>query len=833
MTNPYPLPRETRETSVISGDGRATYGPLNFKIWDGVDVVAFVSREAGGFAFEAVTVEKTSAQPLDDFSVTFTPALQAGDLAFVQAKRVHERLTDVIRGGALSGAALEAELSRQGTVLQELRRDLDRAFALGPGTNAPPPLGPLQGGRTIAVSADGARLEYGLSTPELIELRDAAEAARDAALLTNGSGARYVFSAETNDADPGDGKLRLSATQQATALTIRADALDMNGVDVSGILDAFDDSTSATKGRLRIYKVDDPTKWLVFDVTALASPAGYRNITVENIAASETSPFEGGDTVLLSFQPAGERGSDGVFSQVATQEIAETGADNIAGMTSLRTVNQIRYSLGHINLFDHMTRAQQLAFINRTFEPGGQASLQAALDALPSTKGKIYVPECGGKLWMDDSTVSEFAARGIGPYHVRIQDKDDWIFDGGEMEITATDDHTLPQTFFIFRCNGHEFGRVHGIGNNTGLTAIQNNGMFFQYCATEFYVHDISTDGYQGSQIVGNFQFDAVYENIKQKLGVNASGFDVASWQNMKVINHTCVGQQSGQGFHMIYDFPNSPNNNPGYNETGKVLRENRTNNIRYTNPDVSGCVTGVSFSDVGGDIYIKDGRIWNNGGATGDYWCGVLFQATAAGVSDGGGASVNLNIEGTDIYSNGRAGETSGLNGGVLVNSNEAVMHLHIHPSTKIHDNATAGIVNFGASVLRMDGADFRDRFGALQTTKIRNPASLKKPTTALSIDTSSLITNCPGINPVGFVGGIHTVPAVPAGTGVGNLRRNTNPYPCRVSWAGGAGVAIRDARSDFESVVLGDPKSIVLQPGEAIFFTTTVPSSWQWYGL
>jgi|GEM_PF-3663629 len=647
---------------------------------------------------------------------------------------------------------------------------------------------------------------------------------------------RYVFSTTITDSDPGNGRLRLSATQQDAALTVRADTLDINGSDVSGILDAFDDSTSTTKGSLRLYKVSDPTKWLVFDVTALAAPAGYRNITVSNVAGSDTSPFADGDTVLLSFQPTGEKGAagdDGAFSEVATQAEAETGADNTAGMTPLRVVNQIRYSLGHINLFDHMTRAQQLAFINRTFEPGGQASLQAALDALPSTKGKIYVPECGGKLWMDDSTVSEFSARGIGPYHVRIQDKDDWIFDGGEMEITATDDHTLPQTFFIFRCNGHEFGRVHGIGNNTGLTAIQNNGMFFQYCATEFYVHDISTDGYQGSQIVGNFQFDGVYENIKQKLGVNASGFDVASWQNMKVINHTCVGQQSGQGFHMIYDFPNSPNNNPGYNETGKILRENRTNNIRYTNPDVSGCVTGVSFSDVGGDIYIKDGRIWNNGGATGDYWCGVLFQATAAGVSDGGGASVNLNIEGTDIYSNGRAGETSGLNGGVLVNSNEAVMHLNIHPSTKIHDNATAGIVNFGASVLRMEGADFRDRFGALQTTKIRNPASLKKPTTALSIDTSSLITNCPGINPVGFVGGIHTVPAVPAGTGVGNLRRNTNPYPCRVSWAGGAGVAIRDARSDFESVVLGDPKSIVLQPGEAIFFTTTVPSSWQWYGL
>lgn len=131
---------------------------------------------------------------------------------------------------------------------------------------------------------------------------------------------RYVFSTTITDSDPGNGRLRLSATQQDAALTIRADTLDINGVDVSGILDAFDDSTSAVKGSLRIYKVSDPTKWLVFAVTALASPSGYRNITVSNIAASETSPFDDGDTVLLTFTPAGDKGQTG-----------NTGADGADG----------------------------------------------------------------------------------------------------------------------------------------------------------------------------------------------------------------------------------------------------------------------------------------------------------------------------------------------------------------------------------------------------------------------------------------------------------------------------------------------------------------------
>lgn len=151
---------------------------------------------------------------------------------------------------------------------------------------------------------------------------------------------RYVFSTTITDSDPGNGKLRLSATQQDAALTIRADTLDVNGVDVSGILDAFDDSTSATKGSLRIYKVSDPTKWLVFDVTALASPAGYRNITVSNVAASETSPFDDGDTILLSFQPTGERGQVGPAGSGSTYDtiaLAE-GASIDAGIDGLTTL---------------------------------------------------------------------------------------------------------------------------------------------------------------------------------------------------------------------------------------------------------------------------------------------------------------------------------------------------------------------------------------------------------------------------------------------------------------------------------------------------------------
>ncbi|RIY03268.1 hypothetical protein D3218_00385 [Aureimonas flava] len=126
MTNPYPLPRETRESAPFAGDGRATYGPFDFRIWDVDDVVAEVSRGYAEYTLEAVRATKVANQPFDDFSVTFDPPLGGEDVAIVSSRRLQERLGDVTRGQSISSAALERELSIVGTVLQELRRDLDK-----------------------------------------------------------------------------------------------------------------------------------------------------------------------------------------------------------------------------------------------------------------------------------------------------------------------------------------------------------------------------------------------------------------------------------------------------------------------------------------------------------------------------------------------------------------------------------------------------------------------------------------------------------------------------------------------------------------------------------
>lgn len=121
----------------------------------------------------------------------------------------------------------------------------------------------------------------------------------------------YTFSTTTTDADPGNGFLRLDNATQNTATTIRADLVGTDGTTWTSVIDTFDDSTSTITGQIRLFKASDASKWLIFNVTALASPSGYKNITVANVSGSAASPFTNGDSICLTFTRTGDKGTTG------------------------------------------------------------------------------------------------------------------------------------------------------------------------------------------------------------------------------------------------------------------------------------------------------------------------------------------------------------------------------------------------------------------------------------------------------------------------------------------------------------------------------------------
>ena len=138
----------------------------------------------------------------------------------------------------------------------------------------------------------------------------------------------YAFSATTTDSDPGDGTLRLSNSTQNASTVIRADLMDSTAQDWSAILSTFADSTNTVKGYIRLFSNVYPYKFLLFSVSAVASPTGYKNISVSNVGSSTSSPFSDGDLITLCFERVGDVGATG-----ATGPTGPTGATGATGPT--------------------------------------------------------------------------------------------------------------------------------------------------------------------------------------------------------------------------------------------------------------------------------------------------------------------------------------------------------------------------------------------------------------------------------------------------------------------------------------------------------------------
>lgn len=153
----------------------------------------------------------------------------------------------------------------------------------------------------------------------------------------------YTFSTTTTDADPGAGTLRLDNATQSSATTVRMDLLDSAATDWTAMIDSFTTSNAAIKGTLRVVKAGDPTKWLQFNMTAAASPSGYRNLTVTNTGASTASPFSNGDNIIVLFTRSSSAGPSGTVLRHVTSVTSSAtptpnySIDDVFALTALAT----------------------------------------------------------------------------------------------------------------------------------------------------------------------------------------------------------------------------------------------------------------------------------------------------------------------------------------------------------------------------------------------------------------------------------------------------------------------------------------------------------------
>lgn len=146
-----------------------------------------------------------------------------------------------------------------------------------------------------------------------------------------------TFSTTTTDSDPGNGIVRLDNATQNAATTIRTDLIGNDGSTWTDVINLFDDSTSTIKGFITLVDLTDATKWLAFSVSAVASPSGYKNITVANVASSTANPFANGASLALKFTRTGDKGDTGAAGAGITPQA--TGF-TLTGGTTPKTLTQ-------------------------------------------------------------------------------------------------------------------------------------------------------------------------------------------------------------------------------------------------------------------------------------------------------------------------------------------------------------------------------------------------------------------------------------------------------------------------------------------------------------
>ncbi|MFI5409150.1 beta strand repeat-containing protein [Kaistia sp. UC242_56] len=212
-------------------------------------------------------------------------------------------------------------------------------------------------GATVSASADYLILRTGAawSTTVVANAQLAAIiAAIEAGLQVSGAlTVGYVFSATTSDSDPGTGQLRLDNATQNAATIIRADLADASGVSVATLLDQLTLSSSSVKSLIRVFKTADPSKWLTFQATSQATPAGYRNISVSVIGASSASPFVDGDAISMVATVSGDKGSAGAATGFPyAWSTATTSSDPSAGKVKVNNATPASATLLFISETD-------------------------------------------------------------------------------------------------------------------------------------------------------------------------------------------------------------------------------------------------------------------------------------------------------------------------------------------------------------------------------------------------------------------------------------------------------------------------------------------------
>lgn len=130
----------------------------------------------------------------------------------------------------------------------------------------------------------------------------------------------YKFDTSTAGT-PVSGYLSFNASNLTAATTITINRFDVNSIDLAGWLVELYTSDSTNKAELQITSKTDPTKYVIYTVTAGSFASPVFTVTIVNVSASSNTPFNLNDVVVVGFSRTGNKGTNGTNGTNGTSVI--------------------------------------------------------------------------------------------------------------------------------------------------------------------------------------------------------------------------------------------------------------------------------------------------------------------------------------------------------------------------------------------------------------------------------------------------------------------------------------------------------------------------------
>lgn len=178
-------------------------------------------------------------------------------------------------------------------------------------------------------------------TPAIRQTRDAVNDVylQVADNAPSGNPLAYYFSTETAAADPTVGRIRLDASPQNTATTIRISQTNARLVDVAPWLDVMAGSSTTPLGVVTLSDAINPGRAIRFDLSTMVDQGDYWDLGVSVIEATHPDPFVEGEAVVLAFIPGvastGTTVPPGALTPIAAQSVLGNPTSAVAAPVAI------------------------------------------------------------------------------------------------------------------------------------------------------------------------------------------------------------------------------------------------------------------------------------------------------------------------------------------------------------------------------------------------------------------------------------------------------------------------------------------------------------------